>query len=125
MVAQIPSCLAGCGWTRGNDHQPGSNPDVTGRYLLAANADLLVPRANSPDASGSHALAKSITFLLLILQAEEDKSVLITATRKFYDALASSDKTWKSYPGYAHDSELEADRSLMDNDIVGWIQARL
>ncbi len=70
-------------------------------------------------------LAKSITLPALILQAEEDKSVLITGTRKFYDALASSDKTWKSYPGYAHDSELEADRSLMDNDIVAWIRARL
>ena len=45
--AQIPSCLAGGGWTRGNDHQSGSNPDVTGRYLLAANADFLVPRADS------------------------------------------------------------------------------
>jgi alpha-beta hydrolase superfamily lysophospholipase len=69
-------------------------------------------------------LAKSITLPVLMLQAEEDKSVLATATRKFYDALASSDKTWKSYPGYAHDSELEADRSLMDDDIVEWIRAR-
>jgi len=67
-------------------------------------------------------LAKSITLPVLVLQAEEDKSVLATATRKFYDALASGDKTWKSYPGYAHDSELEADRSLMDNDIVDWIR---
>ncbi|MBA2393139.1 MAG: alpha/beta hydrolase [Ktedonobacteraceae bacterium] len=70
-------------------------------------------------------LAKSITLPALVLQAEEDKSVLITGTRKFYDALASSDKTWKGYPGYAHDSELEADRSLMDNDIVDWIRAHV
>jgi alpha-beta hydrolase superfamily lysophospholipase len=70
-------------------------------------------------------LAKSITLPALVLQAEEDKSVLITGTRKFYDALASSDKTWKGYPGYAHDSELEADRSLMDNDIMDWIRARV
>lgn len=70
-------------------------------------------------------LAKSITIPALVLQAEEDKSVLITGTRKFYDALASSDKTWKGYPGYEHDSELEADRSLMDNDIMDWIRARV
>jgi alpha-beta hydrolase superfamily lysophospholipase len=67
-------------------------------------------------------LAKHITLPVLVMQAEEDKSVLTTATRKFYDALASSDKTWKSYPGYGHDSELEDDRSLLDEDIVKWIQ---
>lgn len=70
-------------------------------------------------------LAKRITLPILVMQAEEDKSVLTTATRKFYDALASTNKTWKSYPGYCHDCELEDDRSLLDNDIVSWIQALL
>ncbi len=69
-------------------------------------------------------LAKDITLPVLVMQAEEDKSVLATATRKFYDAVASSNKTWKSYPGYCHDSEFEDDRSLMDDDIVNWIHAR-
>jgi hypothetical protein len=31
------------------------------------------------------------------------------------------DKTWKTFPGYAHDSEFEADRSLLDNEVVTWI----
>jgi alpha-beta hydrolase superfamily lysophospholipase len=70
-------------------------------------------------------LAKDITLPVLVMQAEEDKSVLATATRKFYNALASSDKTWKSYPGYCHDSEFEDDRSLLDNDIVKWIRAHV
>ncbi len=70
-------------------------------------------------------LAKLITLPVLVMQAEEDKSVLPIATRKFYDALASGDKTWKSYPGYCHDSEFEDDRSLLDNDIVDWIRAHL
>ncbi len=66
--------------------------------------------------------ARQITIPALVLQAEADKSVIATATRKLYDALASSDKTWITYPNYAHDSELEDDRSQMDNDIVSWIR---
>ena len=30
-------------------------------------------------------------------------------------------KKWKTFPGYAHDSEFEADRSLLDNEVVTWI----
>jgi alpha-beta hydrolase superfamily lysophospholipase len=66
-------------------------------------------------------LAKTITLPALVMQAEQDKAVLISGTRKLFDALASSDKTWKSYPDYAHDSEFEADRSQMDEDIAAWI----
>ena len=66
-------------------------------------------------------LAKRISLPALIMQAEQDKSVLISGSRKLFDALASSDKIWKTYPNYAHDSEFEADRSQMDNDIVAWI----
>jgi len=28
----------------------------------------------------------------------------------------------KTYPGYAHDSEFENDRSQLDNDVVTWIR---
>lgn len=70
-------------------------------------------------------LAKSITLPALVMQVEEDKSVVLAASRKFYDALGSSDKTWKSYPGYSHDTELEDDRLLLDNDIAGWVQAHV
>ncbi|MBV9710230.1 MAG: lysophospholipase [Ktedonobacteraceae bacterium] len=67
--------------------------------------------------------AKNITLPVLVMQAEEDKSVVATATRKFYDALASSDKTWKIYPGYCHDCQFENDRLQLDHDIVEWIHA--
>jgi alpha-beta hydrolase superfamily lysophospholipase len=70
-------------------------------------------------------VAKLITLPILVMQAEEDKSVLPTASRKFYDAVVSSDKTWKSYPNYSHDTEFEDDRSLLDNDIVNWIHAHI
>ena len=67
--------------------------------------------------------AKQITLPALVMQAEADKAVVVAATRKFYEILASSDKTWKTYPNYAHDSEFEQDRSLLDTDLVAWIGA--
>lgn len=68
--------------------------------------------------------ALRISLPALVLQAEQDKSVIPAASRKLYETLASSDKTWKLYPNYAHDTELEADRAQLDQDIVEWIRAR-
>ena len=68
--------------------------------------------------------ARRISMPALVMQAEADKSVVIGTNRKFYEALVSSDKTWKSYPGYAHDSEFENDRSQLDDDVVTWIRER-
>ncbi len=65
--------------------------------------------------------AKSITIPAHVMQAEADKAIVPEAAHKFYVALASSDKTWKTYPGYCHDSEFEHDRSQLDNDLVNWI----
>ena len=69
-------------------------------------------------------LAPRISLPALVLQAKLDKSVIPEASRTLYDALASHDKTWKLYPDYAHDTELEANRAQLDQDIVEWIQAR-
>jgi alpha-beta hydrolase superfamily lysophospholipase len=68
-------------------------------------------------------LAKSVNIPALVMQAAQDKSVIPEATRQLYTTLASRDKTWKLYPDYAHDTELEVDRTLLDRDIVEWIQA--
>ena len=67
--------------------------------------------------------AKAITLPTLLMQAEDDKAIIISANQQFYQNLASSDKTWHSYPHYGHDSEFERDRSQMDADIIHWIQA--
>ncbi len=68
-------------------------------------------------------LAARITLPALVLQVEQDKSVIPTASRQLYETLASPDKSWKLYPDYAHDTELEAERAQLDQDIVEWIQA--
>ena len=65
--------------------------------------------------------AKLITKPGLVMQAEADKSVVSEASHNLYEKLASNDKTWKTFPGYAHDSEFEADRTLLDNVVVTWI----
>lgn len=69
-------------------------------------------------------LAPRITIPALVMQAEQDKAVVPAATRKLYEALGSRAKSWKAYPDYAHDTELEGDRTQLDRDIVEWIQAR-
>ncbi len=66
--------------------------------------------------------AKSIAIPAFIMQAELDKSVVAKAAYQVYESLTISDKKWKTYPGYAHDSEFEHDRSLLDNDLATWIQ---
>ena len=85
-------------------------------HLKAVNA------ANIDDGMAMLNKAKLITIPTIVMQAEEDKVVIINASKKLYETLASSKKTWKIYPGYNHDSELEEDRSEMDNDIVSWIR---
>ena len=65
--------------------------------------------------------AKLISKHGLVMQAEADKSVVFEASHNLYEKLASNDKMWKTFPGYAHDSEFEADRTLLDNEIVTWI----
>lgn len=69
-------------------------------------------------------LAPRITIPAMVMQAGQDKAIVPEASRKLYDALGSSNKTWKFYPDYAHDSELEVDRTQLDTDIVEWVQAR-
>ncbi len=66
-------------------------------------------------------LAKRITLPVLVMQAGQDKAVLASGTHKLYEALASSDKTWKGYAEFSHDSEFEEEHSRMDSDIAEWI----
>ena len=65
--------------------------------------------------------AKLISIPGLIMQAEADKAVVFEASHNLYEKLASRNKSWKTFPGYEHDSEFEADRTLLDNEVVTWI----
>jgi alpha-beta hydrolase superfamily lysophospholipase len=65
--------------------------------------------------------AKLISKPGLVMQAEADKVVVPEASHNLYDTLANNDKRWKTFPGYAHDSEFEADRTLLESEVVSWI----
>ncbi|MFI5273860.1 MAG: alpha/beta hydrolase [Ktedonobacterales bacterium] len=65
--------------------------------------------------------ARQVTAPALVIQSEADKSVSKAATRQAYDALGSTDKTWKTYPGFAHDFEFEPERAALDTDLADWI----
>jgi alpha-beta hydrolase superfamily lysophospholipase len=69
-------------------------------------------------------LASRIVLPALVIQAGQDKSVVASASEEAYRRFGGSDKTWKTYPSYAHDSEFEADRSALDDDLAAWIKAR-
>jgi alpha-beta hydrolase superfamily lysophospholipase len=65
--------------------------------------------------------ARAVHVPALVVQCESDLSVIPAASRRAYEALGSQDKTWKTYPGFAHDCEFEANRSVLDHDIAQWV----
>lgn len=65
--------------------------------------------------------ARQVRAPALVLQSDNDLSVVAAASRQCYEALGSADKTWKTYAGYYHDAEFETDRSALDDDIADWI----
>lgn len=65
--------------------------------------------------------AREVRVPTLVIQAEQDRSVVTAGSRRAYDALGSANKTWQTYPGYAHDSEFEADRAALDDGIAQWV----
>jgi alpha-beta hydrolase superfamily lysophospholipase len=70
------------------------------------------------------AKAKRVTVPALVMQAEDDKSVVVKTSRTAYERLGSGEKVWKSYPKYCHDSEFEQDHSQLDKDILTWMLER-
>jgi alpha-beta hydrolase superfamily lysophospholipase len=66
-------------------------------------------------------LAREVRAPALAIQSEKDLAVVAAASRAAYEALGSADKTWKTYPGFAHDFEFEAGRAQLDDDLADWI----
>jgi alpha-beta hydrolase superfamily lysophospholipase len=71
--------------------------------------------------NGAIGQARDVRAPTLVLQAEEDRSVVPAATRRCYEALGSEEKLLLTLPGYAHDSEFEADRSSLDDHTARWL----
>jgi alpha-beta hydrolase superfamily lysophospholipase len=65
--------------------------------------------------------AREVRAPALVIQAEEDRSVVPAAAHQLFKALGSVDKSWKPLPGYEHDSEFQANREALDNEIADWV----
>lgn len=66
--------------------------------------------------------AQQVRVPTLVLQAADDRAVVPAKSRAAYEALASQDKTYTVLQGYAHDSEFEADRALLDDTLAAWVR---
>jgi alpha-beta hydrolase superfamily lysophospholipase len=64
--------------------------------------------------------ARDVRAPALVIQCERDLSVIPAASRRCFEALGSQDKTWKTYPDFAHDCEFEVERAVLDRDIAQW-----
>jgi hypothetical protein len=93
------------------DSDPYWRRDLTANFLL----QIFLMR------QGMLKVARKILQPVVVLQSEDDKSVIIKASQQLFNMLSNADKTWITYPRYAHDAELEPDRSALDRDIVAWI----
>jgi len=61
---------------------------------------------------------------ILILQAGDDKICDAGATERFYNAVGSSDKKFKVYPGFYHELLNEVKKEEPYSDIFNWIKER-
>jgi len=67
--------------------------------------------------------AKEVRVPALVIQCGQDKAVKPAATRRAFEALGSADKTWQTYPTFAHDCEFEPERAVLDDDIAAWVKS--
>lgn len=115
-------------WQVGGGHEGmTTNPeaarmlDADPKWVRAQTATFLVQILRMRVATIKQ--AKKVSVPALVLQAAGDKVVVIAATRAFYEALGSSDKTLNTYPDWYHDTQFEAERTALDDDIAAWIHA--
>ncbi len=69
--------------------------------------------------------APTVRLPLLMLQGTDDHDVDPAATRAFFEAAASPDKTFKEYPGFYHEIFNEVGGEAALEDVVGWVDASI
>lgn len=114
-------------FTAGDTRTMTTNPEA----LAMLNDDTLWVRAESASflyqvtmlRLKAIAQARRTRIPALVIQCERDLAVVSAASRRAYDALASADKSWKTYADFAHDVEFEPERAILDDDIAQWINA--
>jgi len=69
--------------------------------------------------------AAQIALPLLIVQGEADRLVDPAGARQLYEAVSSSDKTLKRYPGLYHEVFNEPEHAQVLSDVEAWVEAQL
>jgi alpha-beta hydrolase superfamily lysophospholipase len=62
---------------------------------------------------------------LLMLQSGADRVALPAGSRRFFERVTLSDKTWKAYPESYHEIYDDLDHAMVLADISEWLQAHL
>lgn len=72
----------------------------------------------------SLARASEITLPFTVYQGGTDKLTSVEATRRFYDATGSSDRTFNIYPDHYHEIFFEPDRAEITAHLIAWLDER-
>lgn len=67
--------------------------------------------------------AKNLNVPLLAMHGSEDKVTPPAGSQELVEAAASTDKTFKSYPGLAHDLVHEPEKQQVMDDVAAWLDA--
>ncbi len=89
--------------------------------------DVVTPRWFFETLGAQHALAgrgKDLSVPVLYMGPGADLIASTAAAHAFFDTVASSDKTWRDYPGFRHEGWAETGKAKFFADIVEWISAR-
>jgi lysophospholipase len=112
----------------------GLTPQMLSRdveWQKETDADALYGKNATPRWFTSHLLAQEelqglgsqITVPVLMLTAGADPIVSTPAAKGFFETIASSDKTYKEYPGMLHEVMCETGKEEVWGDISRWISA--
>lgn len=69
--------------------------------------------------------ASEIVNPLLVLQSGGDRIVDPAASREWFDAVTSSDKTFEGYEGFQHEPFNEVERARPIGDVIAWLDSHL
>ena len=69
--------------------------------------------------------AKTLTLPILVQQAGDDRIASVPDTRRVFERIASSDKTYREYEGLFHEIWFELERAPVMADLSNWIAKQL
>ena len=115
-------------------HLPNERFSRDPKAVEAMNEDPLIAHETQPTRTmaalvrADERLKKEFPLIalpVLILHGTVDQNTKLSGSQHFYDMVGSADKTLKLYQGGFHDLLNDLDKSVVMQDIQGWIGARI